>query len=210
MIKLMAEKLSLCFVRQKIIKEEDKNIYYYGCELLIASVLCKLIGFIIGLALGLLAETILFLTVFFLIRLYAGGYHASTHLNCITLFNFVFLTLMLITNFLVQHEYYQFTYIGMVISGGLIFKYAPVEDKNKPLNEVEREKYRKNARSRTLIIILGTLLLSILFSQWAHFLSYSAMAVCEAGVVVKIGKMKNKANNSLDCKKLLQKKLIDI
>ena len=51
------------------------------------------------------------------------------------------------------------TPLGLVISGALIFLFAPAPDKNKPLDEVETNHYRVRSRAVWLIeAVIGMLL----------------------------------------------------
>ena len=70
------------FICQKVVPEEQREIYEYGFELSISS----LIGIFIVLAIGLISnkfwESIVFYIVFCFTRLFTGGFHASNHLLC--------------------------------------------------------------------------------------------------------------------------------
>lgn len=70
------------FIHQKVVLEEQREVYEYGFELSISSV----IGIIIVLSIGLISEkfweSVIFYIVFCFTRLFTGGYHASNHLLC--------------------------------------------------------------------------------------------------------------------------------
>lgn len=73
-----------------VIDQQDITIYRYGMEVLLLSLLE--IGSILCLAImvGNFFETLVYFISFIPLRLFAGGYHASTRLRCYLLSLFVY------------------------------------------------------------------------------------------------------------------------
>lgn len=67
---------------QGIIREEDVPIYRYGLEAMYSSLLELLSILALAALIGNFWQTVLFFAAFIPLRLYAGGYHASTRLRC--------------------------------------------------------------------------------------------------------------------------------
>lgn len=157
MIAYAADKVSSFFIRKNIILEKDKEAYDYSFEVLIAFVL----NFIIVINLALLTKTflfgLLFISAFLPLRIFAGGYHASTHLRCmITLIITYLIFVVLIRLFPVN--LIKVTCFGMLILSQLIiFLFAPSEDKNNPLNQNKKSQLRL----RSIIISMLYALISV-------------------------------------------------
>ena len=67
-------------VRQQQISEEEWEICQYGYDTLIYSTEQTILLLLFGLLLHQITGTLLYIAVYFLIRRYTGGYHASTRL----------------------------------------------------------------------------------------------------------------------------------
>lgn len=79
------------FFKKNIITNSDQEVFTYGCQLIISS-FCSissilLLSFFINITYG-----ILFLLFFFPIRLFCGGFHASSYIKCFLCTNTIFIT----------------------------------------------------------------------------------------------------------------------
>lgn len=70
-------------VNKDLVSQDQAEVYEYGLALIMASLLSFIVAFIWGLAFQCLTEVIAFLIVFIPLRMYTGGYHASTYLRCL-------------------------------------------------------------------------------------------------------------------------------
>ena len=78
------------FFKKNIITNSDQEVFIYGCQLIISS-FCSissilLLSFFINITYG-----ILFLLFFFPIRLFCGGFHASSYIKCFLCTNTIFI-----------------------------------------------------------------------------------------------------------------------
>lgn len=78
------------FFKKNIITNSDQEVFTYGCQLIISS-FCSissilLLSFFINITYG-----ILFLLFFFPIRLFCGGFHASSYIKCFLCTNTIFI-----------------------------------------------------------------------------------------------------------------------
>lgn len=154
---------------KNIIKEEDREIYLYGLELLIATIFKGLVIVIIGALTRLIKEMLIFTLFFSGLRIQAGGYHAKTILGClIGTLTIIFTSITLVR---ILPEDYQSYYIliSMVASVVLIFLYAPLESENKPLSKEEKVLYRHRSL-QTVIIGNIIILILIAFSDKFNYL----------------------------------------
>lgn len=87
MIRRAAEEIATFFVKKGVIEEKERDVYTYGSELLVSETISMLLVLSIGLYVGKILETVIYLFTYIVIRVYAGGYHASSHRKCITIFS---------------------------------------------------------------------------------------------------------------------------
>ncbi|WP_069998706.1 accessory gene regulator ArgB-like protein [Cellulosilyticum sp. I15G10I2] len=142
------ERITDLFIHNGIINSEDKELYTYGLQqglIIIANILTTLF---IGLLLGMVWQSIVFMLSYIPLRSFAGGYHAKTQFKCymlsIVLTTAVLLVIKLIpwTNFMIW---------GLALSAGmLILIFSPLGDSNKPLDKIEISIYKR----WTIIILL--------------------------------------------------------
>lgn len=163
MIRRTAEEMAFFFVKRGVIEKEDKDVYIYGSELLISEIICTLLVIGISLCTGEFIETLIYLFSYMSIRVYAGGYHASSYSNCITIFNLCYVGVMYvmkIIQLLGLLKILELITFGAIM---IIWKLAPVEDLRKPLDEEERYIYRKKARKKVLLLFLFAIIVTRIF-----------------------------------------------
>ncbi|HHX11968.1 MAG TPA: hypothetical protein GX731_04040, partial [Clostridiales bacterium] len=97
MLYVLSTRLVDILLNNKIIKEKERDIYAYGFQIIISSMIGILIVGAIGLIFIRFIESVLFLVVFISIREYTGGYHAKTFLSCSVIFISMFFTLLMFT-----------------------------------------------------------------------------------------------------------------
>ena len=167
---------------------DDYAVCQYGINVFLISTAG--IGFVLFVSLFLKnsIETLLWLITFIPIRIYAGGYHADTRLNCFLAFIAVYLifSVMLINLPIYTGLYLFMTWFTMLA----IFRWAPVQHKNKHVSESEKVFFRKTAISFATIegvVATVTLLLNI-----HHVYSMAVVyGLFTAGISLLAGKIKN-------------------
>lgn len=180
------------FLELKVISSDDYELYRYGIQQGFILLLNILSVMVISLILGMVTECIVFLLSYVPLRSYAGGFHAKTHARC-----YVF-SLIIITGILLAMRLLSipaWLYMLLAVFGVImIVLFAPVEDANKPLDEVEQIVYRK----RTLLILLLTVIGMILSIVFQAYLSFSAIAfaICLLGILLIAGRVKNNVKDS--------------
>jgi len=85
MIAQMSKKIALFFISNRIINEEDKEVYEYSLELLLSAVLNFSAVIILAVCTGKIMEASLFVLGFVPLRTLAGGYHAKNHFRCFSI-----------------------------------------------------------------------------------------------------------------------------
>ena len=69
-------------IRAGVAADEDREVYEYGIDIALYTLLSTLGLLAIGLAFGRFFEGALMIAVFYLCQSYGGGYHAHSHLTC--------------------------------------------------------------------------------------------------------------------------------
>ncbi|MCX7771758.1 MAG: accessory gene regulator B family protein [Clostridia bacterium] len=162
MLQQFAHKLTQNLLDMQIVKEEDKEIYQYGMEALISTLVNTVIVVIIGMLTGLLKETLIYLISFAILRVYSGGYHAKTHLGCILTFLTVFCSFMVCALIIPVDLKGP---LSLVLGTGsliAIFAMAPIEHANRPFAGDEYKSFKRMSR----LIAASEWLLIMVFTLW--------------------------------------------
>lgn len=199
MLKKSAEQMVFFFVKKGVIDEEVKDVYIYGSELLISEMICTLLVMGIGLYAGKFIETLLYLASYIPIRIYAGGYHATSHRNCTVIFNLCYIVIFFVVDKMLSLKLDHILYILSIGSGLIVIILAPIEDLRKPLDEREKYIYGEKAKKRVLLLLLFAIIIAWLIPQWKEKICYGISAVCEIAVLLLVGYTKNKI--LLNCKR---------
>lgn len=183
----VSEKIVDSLVSIGVVPPEDKDLYEYGMRQGIVMIINVLSVIIVGLIMGMVWQSIVFLLAYFPIRAYAGGYHARTQWNC------YLLSLALVIAVLFEIRLIPWNgYICIIISfcaGIIVFFLAPVEDANKPLLQREIIIYKRRARIIFSILVVAAFVFWVVGSKQ---ISISiVMALETIAVMLILGAIKN-------------------
>lgn len=177
-------------VRSDVVKAEDAEIYIYGINQILVSVLNVSTALIIGLIFGVFFEIAVFLAAYIPLRSFAGGFHAKTPLRC-----YIFSVIMLIV-VSIGFKYFHLTawvYCAILAAAFvIILVLSPVEDKNKPLDDLEYKVYKR----RAIIIAAIELAVAGLFKLvgWGSLFVAMAYSLTALGFMLILGWIKNRLN----------------
>lgn len=193
MINKLSSLISSKFVEHNIISKSVKDVYRYGIEITISSIIGFVITCLIGLLFRMLMQTMLFYVIFILLRSMTGGYHAKTYLKC----NFIFsiITLFIVTFSKAAYEMQiSFGILTLLFlpSIAIFIWIAPVENVNKPI-KAEKRVYWKSISIVTSVLLY---LLSLLFYKSQHTIEatvivitiFSVSILCMIPIIQKGGK----------------------
>lgn len=156
MITELSHVIADIFIRRKLITEEQREVYEYGLELSIYSLINIMIALTIGLISGKFWESVVFYIVFRFTRLFAGGFHTTNRLIGKIIFAAALL-LALIADWLLQgiENYYWFVlhFYSLVI----VCQFAPIENPKKQLTK------REKVRFKVISIIIMAVWLAVMF-----------------------------------------------
>lgn len=171
------------------VAEEDKEIYLFGFYQGMILLLNIVTTLSIGIILNMFLESILFLICFIPLRIFAGGYHAKTQLRCYIMSTIT--TVFILNLIALFHDLVGIIGIVCYITAlCIIWKLAPVPDKNKPLDWEEETAYRKKVH-KILIILTGILGISYFFEN-RMISSVIEVSVCFLSIILVMGVLKNK------------------
>jgi accessory gene regulator B len=196
-IKKTALAMSVYFANKKFYSEEKKNVYAYGFELLISTILNALGVLIVALIMENLAGALLFSLAFISLRITAGGYHAKKYLSCFLIFIIVFILFTILIDFIDGAYSLHYVIFSCLISSSLVWLFSPVEAKNKPLGEKQKERLKKRSLITMSIIMALTMTYIFLPDLPLIYLEYfmSGALAASLSLVVAIFTIKIKDNS---------------
>lgn len=187
MVGNVIEKITSYFVINGIIADEEREIYSYGLHQGLLIIINIMTTLFIGFLFKEVWEIIVFMIAYIPLRSYGGGYHAKTELRC------YFLSVALMIALLLLIKFIPITKISILtlssISVVIIYILAPVEDKNKALNDTESKIYKRKTRIILSIEILAVLLLYIW--EFKKFSLIISVAIFMVSLMMIAGRIKN-------------------
>ena len=193
MIAKLAKSTAYFFVEKQVVKKEDEEVYAYGMELLYSSILNIALAAIIAIITNTVYPTAAFLTAFIVIRQYIGGYHAKTHLGCMSILAVVLFCFAVLSRYIPTECEILISMPAIGLSMFLILKFAPVEHPNKPLTDKEKSRLRKSGIAFTVFILV--LVMSVFTStrRYGMYISLGQLTASTAMLceIIKHARMNN-------------------
>ncbi len=146
------------FIKEDIVSEEQRDVYQYGVELSISTLIGLFIVLAIGVLSGRFTESIIFYIVFCLTRAFCGGFHAHSHLLCKVTFICI-LILVLIMDLVLDNIEIYYWFVLYLYSLIIVCAFAPVENPNKKLTSYDK----KRCKITSIILMVVWLVAMILF-----------------------------------------------
>ena len=163
MISRISSGIVKALLKNNIIEVDENEIYQYGIEMAISTIVMIFIVLGCGLMFGELIPSVVFFLLFALIRSSSGGYHAETHFKC----NLIYTVNLIIALFWVKFAPPFYSLSGhimfLLIYILTVYQFSPVENPNKPLDNSQKRKHR------TLCIIYGISLTVVSLIAWYVF-----------------------------------------
>lgn len=169
------------------IESENLELCRYGVKQLLTILLNWITTLVIGWLFGMIWESIVFTAAYIPLRSYAGGFHAKTPLRCYVYSILMIAAVLTVLRFVPG----QIGYDGAayLVSGVVFWKLAPVEDPNKPLDEMEKRVFRRRTMHVWLLESAVILVLFLLRQQMAGRCVVLSMLVLSGMLIA--GKIKN-------------------
>ncbi len=159
MIQQIASSVSARWISKNIISEEYREVYQYGLELMISSLIGILLISIVGIIFFSIVDSLIFIIVFCLVRSRSGGYHADSYLKCniTTLTAFTASALIAYNVPISELSFVLVAIIGFIILSVL----SPIENEHKPIDKEDRPKHK----ILSIILFAGFAILSFLLFE---------------------------------------------
>lgn len=183
----LSEILTDKLISMQIINVEEKDIYSYGFKQGLLLFLNMITMILIGLFFNMIWQSVIFIIAYSILRIYAGGYHASTPFRCY-LFSVVLITTVLRLIKLISWNSF-ICFIITTVSGINILLIAPVEDANKPLDQEEKKNFKKRINIILSILIVFALLFWLKGGKQISICII--MGICLNSVMLVLGKIKD-------------------
>lgn len=178
MITIFANKLATILYQNDEEKSVDLEVYKYGLELILSSLANLLVLIILSGFLGCINEMLTYILFFSTLRILAGGYHCRTHYGCTTFYSILALGMIYVSKITANNSFNSiFALIACALSVVFVYRYAPLDTNNKPLNRNQKIKFKKISRQVVLIEIAVILVFSILLN--------SNMIVASGGMLIE-------------------------
>lgn len=143
MIEHLADKLTKFICSYIDVSPETVEIYRYGFEITISSLLNILLVLCCGLVIGDVLASIVYLFVSILLRSFTGGYHATSYLCCNIVMIVSFLLTYIVYRILIGFNVDIRIHEAILLANGLpIIIFSPVKNPHKELTPKKAKKFR--------------------------------------------------------------------
>lgn len=140
-MKKIANKLASYVVHTGGISEQSFEVYQYGFQMGLEVMVCFVTSLGIAVYLHMIFEFAIFITIFILLRTYAGGLHIKSFLGC------YLCSVATQTAALLFFKHYQlplmYAWVMIIVCSGAILWISPAESIEREIDEGERNYYKK-------------------------------------------------------------------
>ena len=184
----MAEKIAFIFVQKGIAEKDRSEIYSYGLELLIATLLNGILVFATALIVGVVSQTVFLLLPFFLLRRLAGGFHAKTHIGCMTGFLTVYWVSLYVLKSLPTGSLVIVSAVMLTVSAAIILCIGAIVHENNPVEENDYITFKRKARITTSILFAVGMTGLYFCPVWAVWFSFGVSIAAGSLLAARINK----------------------
>ena len=146
MLQRISEDIVSWQIKKNLLKDDQRALYLYAYEILLNQIINIVVAVFIAVIMRAPMPVFVFLASYIPLRSYCGGYHARTNGVCTVVSAILILIVCLLEKYIVGTVALILPIAGFLISGILIFIFAPVPDRNKLLDEEETSRYRSKSR----------------------------------------------------------------
>ena len=163
---------------------EQSNEYIYGMNMLFNVCVNIISMIIIGIITHRLWECVLFCLIYKIIRKYTGGFHFESAVCCYISSCIMYLVAIVIITY-IPFRIYGISAM-VLISAIIIWGLSPVEAVNKPLDECEKQVFKKRARFNIVIIVITYMVSLFISNELAYIIGISVISVMLFAIIGKI------------------------
>ncbi|MVB10141.1 Accessory gene regulator protein B [Caprobacter fermentans] len=181
MLKKVSNWVVKVLLKGGLLSPEDYEIYLYGVETALLQSIHILTMLVVGFCLDAKLETLTFIVFYSIIRIYAGGFHATTKLCCYFISWIMISSAILIVKLLPISIMPTFSIGIYSLSLIIVFVLSPVGNKNKPLDLLEIHHYKTIVRK----LLLAELFISV-FVYFASVRIFCVISISLAFVALML------------------------
>lgn len=196
----LVSKIVTFLTEQEVISSESdvQDFYRYGIEISISSFLNIFLVLLLGIIINHIAESIIFLLLFILIRSFTGGYHADTYFRCNLLMCITFI-LTALANCMFSNKLSLSIIIVLICVTELIVSVlGPIENKNKPIDDSKKIKLKITGTAMTSIINCAGLILRESYLGTMIIFTTFLIVLLMIAAKVKEAKIQERGGNSCE------------
>lgn len=183
----VSEYLTQQLENENVISSDNRELYRYGFQNGMILTLNFVTSILIGVIFGKVLDSIFLLAAYMPLRSYAGGHHSSSSEKCYIVSSFIMIIWMCLLKFQILPT--SCCLIMLIVGLAVCIMLAPVEDKNKPLDEDEIRIYRKRSFAVLLIEICVWLIFVLLIHKFEQVIP---IVIFTEAIMLIAGKLKNK------------------
>lgn len=181
MIHRLAKSIATYFIQENIIERKYFDMYIYGAEVLISGIVGIINVMLVSIILNTLHNGIVFLLIFIPIRMYIGGYHASSYLACNLWFTFIYFLTIQIQPYMNKGNGRGVLWLLVLAGFMTIIRYAPLDNINKKIPEQKRGKYKMIGCAMYLFFMMSANIIMLI-----HKIGDYVPVSVETGVYINI------------------------
>lgn len=175
MIHFVSTQISMLLNRNGFFDSKNIEVYTYGVEIIISSLIGVSIIILIGICFFSLLDAVLFLAPFIVIRSFCGGYHASTYLKCEICSSavFVFVSILSKNLFFPKEQLLIILLLCLIVLGCI----SPVENEHKPIKKEDKFKMRFVSVFLFFFFIICTMIIGVWVKHAFYQLAYTLISI---------------------------------
>lgn len=185
MIENLASRIVDKLIAHNSIDDAKTEMYQYGFEIFISTFITCFITIIVGMLLQCIWSALVYFIMFALLRSLCGGYHAKTYFQCNFIYTLTTATILLFFKYMPIENFTVFHYCGLLLTIVVVSVYAPLDSRNKPIAESNKEKYRFFSIAMVVMLALLSCMLEIkLRSSYCILIDMTLVVVALSMLVI--------------------------
>ena len=185
MLERLAKSTARLFVKNNIADSEYEEVYAYGAEIILSTIINGLAVLIMSVIADTLIPSLVFVISFIFIRRLAGGFHASTHLKCMIILIVVHLIFIIIVKHMDKSIIPYFTHFTILYSCVSVYLFAPVEHFNKHLKDDDIKRLKKLGIGSVMCFSTAIIIMSFLKHYFIALYIAFGMFVSVTGMLIE-------------------------
>ena len=179
----LAKRITLFYMKKGKIEEDDREVYEYSFEIIISNIINFLLMLVGDLVTKRYWETALFTFSFLVFRKFLGGYHAKTHIGCISMLIIMYLAMI----FMLELDVRILSIIAMIIcivSIIPVLLLSPVSHPNNPIDKNKLKLYNIVSIVLVLLVVILSYLNYTKFSSICYSIVFSVPLLFSTGAML--------------------------